>query len=197
MQSTKNLPVEVVENVLLHLSSFDLLVATAVCKHWRQIIESSKRIRDQLLSTYNTKNISRWNWHTWSDWHFRTEVSNGTLFVLRSQMKDVEVLLFAPASSKAKATNHLRVLDERLSFTWTWSLQDFTGWVPRPVDGNKFWTPDLEWKDRDGHLVTRVRCKPAPYLNNHLRSYLLAFYVNRMDLIVDLGDWPVGSRFDS
>ena len=123
---------ELLESILLRSTSFDVLIATSVCKYWREVIESYKALR-QYMRTLNfglpfprslgTTGDSKGEWwpcHTYNSknqvyhqhgpdcrWHFRLKVSHGTLWVLRLPRANLEVFLLVPNKKKA----YLRVLD--------------------------------------------------------------------------------------
>lgn len=113
---------ELVESLLLKTISFDILVATQVCKLWRNIVENSIPLRDRMLALQPPSRLPNTNGsmdpragYLWqphvaggrdSAWHFRTTASSGVLWVLRLPNENVEVFLLSPK----KAGEHLKIL---------------------------------------------------------------------------------------
>ena len=117
---TLDLP-ELVEVVLLHLNSFDLLIACKGCRTWRDIIEGSAAIADQLANTptYFPKSVNN---GSDSDWHFSAHCNAvGRLFILRSPRMNLESFVLFRYSDR-----HLLVIDGRYAIRVHNRNQSFT-----------------------------------------------------------------------
>lgn len=109
---------ELLENVLLHATAWEILVATSVCTTWRAVVENSKDLRAYLVtlparkpSPHRKRDSAvryKLNDSETSPWHFMVKTTNNRpLFILRLPSENVEVYLLAPL----KYDTHLKVLD--------------------------------------------------------------------------------------
>ncbi|KAK4550172.1 hypothetical protein LTR36_003139 [Oleoguttula mirabilis] len=155
---------ELLENIMLYATSFEILAAVRVCRYWRDVVEESKPLRRYLFRYQPPATIPidpppptgaiviKLNRPMSGHWHFRSKAPNGIIFVLREGAD--EVFMFAPASPNS----HLIVLDGRYERRAAYSLLG---------------VPNFVWYDATGFVVTRTDCKPATFPANSLRSYLL------------------------
>ena len=51
---------ELVEDILLRSTVFEILVASAVCQYWREVVEGSRPIRNLLLNSLTTQYRQPW-----------------------------------------------------------------------------------------------------------------------------------------
>ncbi|KAK5116274.1 hypothetical protein LTR85_009246 [Meristemomyces frigidus] len=156
---------ELLENVMLHATSFEILAAAKVCRYWREVVEGSKPLRLYLFRYQPLPSIPirpplaigaaviKLNRPGSQRWHFRTKASNGVIFVFRYD--DDEVFMCAPASPRS----HIIVFDGRYDRVATCSVSR---------------VPNFVWSDAGGFVVVRTDCKPATFTGNSLRSYLFA-----------------------
>ena len=155
---------EIVEAILLHATTFDIMVATSVCRYWREVVESSKALRKHFLFQLpksSTFGVGSMNHDLETPWHLRTKPANHqqALFVLNVPDWKLETFIL---TSKTK-NNTLTVLDRPTSVVY-------------PVLDRARKSPNLEWQTTDGTVVCRTRCKPNDHPGNFLREYLLLFY---------------------
>jgi len=176
---------ELLENILLHATSFEILAAANVCRYWREVLESSKPLRNHLFqcqpptripaqpapnteaksdadvqaetetATVRSSKVVRLNRSDSNYWHFRCKASNGVIFVFR--VDDDEVFVFAPASPNS----HLIVLDGRYE---------------RIIVHGLLGKHNFIWYGETGLQMTKTKCKPAVHAGNSLRTYLLQYH---------------------
>lgn len=179
------LPVEVLEDIFLYLPAWELMMSVTVCTYWRDVYESSKRIRAHLSAVHTTRAtplLSGFNRGAKSPWLLRTKASNGSLFLARDQARNLEVVILA--HKRPELGRYLRVLDDRSKCRCVWSEKKLVlgaSWKAGPTIIDSM-TPDLEWWDQQtGHLITKTMTRPSRACDNALRSYFLLYYAKEGD----------------
>ena len=108
---------ELVENILIHLPLYDLLLATKICFSFLQVVLSSRDIRKRLqwevipvfanFFPGKPKSEDLCNINTETPWFFRMKVSCGFVIVLKVAHEDVQLCIQdAPAGP-------IRILDSK------------------------------------------------------------------------------------
>jgi hypothetical protein len=184
---------ELLQSILLHTDSYEILVATSVCTSWRAVVENSKTLRNHIMSNPIRKPL--WperqalfrphcdlNGSPQDVWHFFAKTTNrGCLFVYCDLAEDVEIFLLAPVQKDA----HLTVLDD--AYDMFAVAADFR--------------PELEFRTKTGKKVCRTKSKTDrrkyPLRWRHfcypivcggvLRAYLSTFYADHYGPGVELG----------
>lgn len=159
---------ELLENILLHTTSFEILAAVEVCRHWHDVVENSRPLRRRLSECQSLLSIPTQthplvgltvmtlNSPGQRLWHFKIKATEGTIFIFRYDHD--EAFIWVPDSPNS----YLVVLDGRYRRVATSSKLERV--------------PNFEWYAADGSIMTRTKCKRARHFGNILRSYLLAYH---------------------
>ncbi|KAF2719974.1 hypothetical protein K431DRAFT_286288 [Polychaeton citri CBS 116435] len=102
---------ELAEHILLDLDLPTLVVATQVCRSWRQIVVESRLVRGYLVEEALVDEPTKKLWSPVNlnmPWAMKAALANGWLFIYK--LDSIEILLFAPDHD----TTSMRVLDERV-----------------------------------------------------------------------------------
>ncbi|KAK3714649.1 hypothetical protein LTR37_007629 [Vermiconidia calcicola] len=155
---------ELVEDILLRSTPFEMIVASAVCQYWREVVEGSKRIRNLLLNSLTPQLRQTWERRPFGanvaldPWLFMTKTgANTRLFVLRIPAQRIEGFILA----SKKQGSRLRVLDSAYEKTFC-------------TKGDII--PNLSWKDENGKIVCTATCNGHRNPYDALGQYLLVFY---------------------
>jgi len=158
---------ELLEAVILQMSLDSIILSTAVCSRWHDLITDSSAIRARLQSEpcfgtdlpvhsilLQNSGLAPINCDLHSPWLFSTYLTTGTLFTAR--LRGTEVFTFSPAKEGrrfALLTNKRRVVHYD--------------------DKHRLWT--LQWHDEEGDSIVRRSCGAYSMGAHVLFSYLMTF----------------------